>query len=180
MAKTPLLSSIKKFLKEYHTSQQLGLPLDAVRERSEKERHIFKSKSISRRQFITGLAATSATMMLPAFLKRTSKAAPKPHIAIIGGGLAGLTAALTLADAGVTATIYEASETTIGGRMLTVRGTSGNIGCALCHDLKGKGDFFWDEGQYTDPFGELIDSTHPTMLALVKRFKLPLIDLIAA
>ena len=39
-----------------------------------------------------------------------------PRIAIVGAGIAGLSAALTLQDAGLSCSIYEASER-IGGRM---------------------------------------------------------------
>jgi len=43
----------------------------------------------------------------------------KPHIAVIGGGWAGCAAALTLAEAGVAITLYEASRT-LGGRARAV------------------------------------------------------------
>jgi squalene-associated FAD-dependent desaturase len=43
----------------------------------------------------------------------------KPHVAIIGGGWAGCAAALTLAEAGVTVTLLEASRT-LGGRARAV------------------------------------------------------------
>ncbi len=39
-----------------------------------------------------------------------------PHIAILGAGIAGLNVALTLHDAGLSSSIYEASSH-IGGRM---------------------------------------------------------------
>ena len=38
------------------------------------------------------------------------------HIAVVGAGIAGLNAALTLKDAGLSCTIYEASHR-VGGRM---------------------------------------------------------------
>ena len=43
-------------------------------------------------------------------------AASRPRIAVVGAGIAGLTAALTLADAGHQATVYEAGDR-VGGRM---------------------------------------------------------------
>ena len=43
----------------------------------------------------------------------------KPSVAVIGGGWAGCTAALTLAEAGISVTLYEASRT-LGGRARTV------------------------------------------------------------
>lgn len=44
----------------------------------------------------------------------------KAHVAVIGGGWAGCTAALTLAEAGVAVTLYEAGRV-LGGRARTVR-----------------------------------------------------------
>lgn len=46
-------------------------------------------------------------------------AANSPHVAVIGGGWAGCAAALTLAEAGVTVTLHEASRT-LGGRARAV------------------------------------------------------------
>src|SRR5262249_53003716 len=83
-----------------------------------------------------------------------------PRIAIVGGGIAGLNAALTLKDAGYASTIYEASSR-IGGRMHSDT-TS------------------WANGQGSEHFGELIDSSHTTILGLAKRFKLNVDDLHAA
>jgi monoamine oxidase len=44
-------------------------------------------------------------------------------VAIVGGGIAGLTAALTLDDAGVASKVFEASPDRIGGRMHSLQGT---------------------------------------------------------
>jgi monoamine oxidase len=89
---------------------------------------------------------------------------PKPSgtssIAIIGGGISGLNAALTLQDAGIASIVYEAS-TRVGGRMHSDT-TS------------------WLNGQTSEHCGELIDSRHKTILALTTRFKLPTVDLLAA
>ena len=63
---------------------------------------------------------------------------PKARIAIVGAGIAGLNAALTLQDAGVGSTVYEASNR-IGGRMFSA--TS-----------------IWADGQVSEWCGELIDS----------------------
>src|SRR5690349_17622848 len=50
-------------------------------------------------------------------LVRSARGATAPRIAIVGGGIAGLTAALTLQDKGVASTVYEAHPTRVGGRM---------------------------------------------------------------
>lgn len=180
MAKTPLLSSIKKILREHHLSRQTGIPVDEIRERWNELKKDDYINHLTRRRFLSCFIGASATGLISSIFRKASSNINEPRIAIIGAGLAGLTAALTLADSGIAATIYEASETSIGGRMQTVRSATASSGCSLCHGTKGKSNFAWNDNQYTDPFAELIDSTHPVMLSLVRRFKLPLIDLIAA
>src|SRR5215470_6684724 len=80
-----------------------------------------------------------------------------PRIAIAGAGIAGLNAALTLQDAGLSCSIYEASDR-IGGRMHSDSTT-------------------WEDGMVSELCGEFIDSNHTTMRQLIKRFGLNTIDL---
>ncbi len=80
-----------------------------------------------------------------------------PRIAIVGAGIAGLNAALTLQDAGLSCTIYEASDR-IGGRMHSDTTT-------------------WADGMVSEWCGEFIDSDHETIHQLIKRFGLNTIDL---
>ena len=82
-------------------------------------------------------------------------------VAILGGGIAGLSAALTLSDAGIGATVYESSDR-VGGRMYTDR--SG----------------YWANGQISEWGGELIDQGHKTILSLAQRFRLDVTSLAAA
>src|SRR5579859_5630116 len=79
------------------------------------------------------------------------------QIAVIGAGIAGLNAALTLQDAGLSCSIYEASNR-IGGRMHSDTTT-------------------WADGIVSEWCGEFIDSDHETILHLIERFKLKTIDL---
>ncbi len=79
------------------------------------------------------------------------------RIAIIGAGIAGLNAALTLQDAGLVSVIYEASER-IGGRMHSDA-------------------ISWGDGMVSDWCGEFIDSDHKTLLGLIKRFGLQTVNL---
>ncbi|HLH60734.1 MAG TPA: NAD(P)/FAD-dependent oxidoreductase [Ktedonobacteraceae bacterium] len=81
----------------------------------------------------------------------------QPRIAIVGAGIAGLNAALTLQDAGIACSIYEASGH-IGGRMRSDTTT-------------------WADGMVTDLCGEFIDSDHDTLHALIRRFGLSTVDL---
>jgi monoamine oxidase len=85
---------------------------------------------------------------------------PGPSIAIVGAGIAGLTCALELADAGLASTVYDASDR-IGGRM---------------HSNTG----YFDDGQSSEWCGELIDTNHETILELAERFELAVHDLWAA
>ena len=80
-----------------------------------------------------------------------------PRIAIVGAGIAGLTAALTLQDAGLSCSIYEASDR-IGGRMHSDSTT-------------------WADGMVSEWCGEFIDADHQTIHQLIKRFGLTAIDL---
>src|SRR2546430_11078233 len=80
-----------------------------------------------------------------------------PQIAIVGAGIAGLNAALTLQDAGLSCSIYEASDR-IGGRMHSDSTT-------------------WADGMVSEWCGEFIDGNHETIHQLIKRFGLHTIDL---
>src|SRR5262245_51112182 len=115
------------------------------------------SLSLTRRQFVAAMAGLGVA----ACGHRVPSATRRPPVAIVGGGIAGLTAALTLKEAGIPAVVYEAS-TRLGGRMHS--------------DRTG----YWDDAQTTEWCGELIDANHETVLALARRFGLPLADLHAA
>ncbi|MBP0455376.1 FAD-dependent oxidoreductase [Kitasatospora sp. RG8] len=91
---------------------------------------------------------------------------PAPRIAVIGAGISGLNAALTLADKGVAATVYEANPDRIGGRMYSGGG-------AVRPGL-------WLNGQVSEYGGELVDTGHHTVLRLCQRFGLGTTDVAAA
>ncbi len=110
----------------------------------------------SRRQFLSAGAAAAAV----AAVSPNALGASPPRIVIVGGGIAGLNAALTLQDAGYPAVIYEAS---------------GRLGGRMHSDTTS-----WGNGQVSEHCGELIDSTHKTILGLAKRFKIPVADLSSA
>jgi monoamine oxidase len=151
MARTDLLMRLQELYRDFHEAETSGKPVSVIQEERLNSRR-------SRREFlkVAAGAAGVAAVAQPAGLL----AGPAPRIVIVGGGIAGLNAALTLQDAGYTATIYEASSR-IGGRMHSDT-TS------------------WANGQVTEHCGELIDSTHKTILGLAKRFKIPVADLSAA
>ncbi len=120
-------------------------------------------QQISRRRLLQGtaaaaLAAAISSVAVPA---KPVRAARAPRIAIVGAGIAGLTAALRLADRGLSSTVYEATGR-VGGRMRS--NTSG----------------YWQSGQVSEWCGELIDTNHVTVRGLAKRYGLILDDLLAA
>ena len=83
-----------------------------------------------------------------------------PSVAVVGGGLAGLSAARMLKRAGIVVTVFEGADR-LGGRVQSVM------------DLFGS-------GLVTELGGEFIDSAHTALLSLVHELKLPLIDTAAA
>ena len=120
-----------------------------------------ENSQISRRAFLGAAGATAATLMMP----RRANAASTPRIAIVGGGISGLTAAMTLADQGFTegVTVYEASNR-IGGRMFS-------------NSSAVNGSSYWDDDQVTEWCGELVDTGHTTVQMLCQRFNLTLNNL---
>jgi monoamine oxidase len=156
VARTPLLGALQRLAEEHRTGARLGIePAELRGRRSE--------AAYSRGEFLkrAGVAGAAIAVAGPAAFSRSASAATAPRIAIVGGGIAGLTAALTLADKGVAATVYEASAERIGGRMHSDTG-------------------YWDGNQVSEFCGELIDSNHHTILQLAQRFGLATSDLLAA
>ena len=80
-----------------------------------------------------------------------------PQTAIVGAGIAGLAAALTLQDAGHACAVYEAADY-VGGRMHSERN-------------------LWGDGAVSEWCGEFIDHDHTMLRRLAERFHLSLIDL---
>ncbi|HEX7840213.1 MAG TPA: FAD-dependent oxidoreductase [Kofleriaceae bacterium] len=150
MSRTPLLRSLRQLARDARISRQTGIPVDELDDMRAAHR-------ISRRDLLTGAAAGMAVLALP---KRV-RAKAQPKVVIVGGGIAGVTCALTLRDHGVASTVYEASGR-IGGRMF-----SNHSG-------------YWAGSQVSEWCGELIDTGHQTIRHLAARYGLPLDDLHAA
>jgi monoamine oxidase len=113
-----------------------------------------EASRISRRDFVRMLGAaglvTAAGGMAPRLMSAGESPTPGKGggdpVAIIGAGVAGLTAAYRLLQAGIPCEIFEASERT-GGRMLTKTG-------------------FNAEGMFCELGGELVDTDHADLVAL--------------
>ena len=159
MARTPLLRRFQELFQDYLEGERYGRSIEEVQE----ERAVRARARLSRRDFlkVTGAAvgAAALTRTVPAFATPSTTA----RIGIMGAGIAGLNAALTLQDHGIACTVFEASDR-IGGRM---------------HSLMA-GEGYWAGAQTSEWCGELIDSNHKTIQNLAARFNLPLVDMIAA
>lgn len=180
MARTPLLTALRKLARQHTQAFEEGRSIDEVRDRvavaAEKKRAA--GGDFSRRKFLAGAAAVGVPAALGLKLAQKAWAQSAPRIAIVGGGISGLTAALTLRDAGYRATIYEALPNRVGGRMLSDTPTS--PGCGSCHTVTRPSPYPWLDSQETDVFGEFVDTGHATMRSLCDRFGIPLVDLLAA
>jgi monoamine oxidase len=160
MARTSLMRALQHLAWEHRAASQLGIGVEELREREQ-------IPGLSRRGFLKGAGAAGAVAAVagPLALARPARAAAAPRIAIVGGGIAGLAAALTLQDNGISADVYE---------------SSGRVGGRMHSDWQEFGHSFWANGQQAELCGEFIDSNHKTILQLARRFNLATVDLIGA
>jgi monoamine oxidase len=112
--------------------------------------------ALSRRQF---LVAGAATVAAGAWAPRARAAAP-PRVVVVGAGLAGLTCAHRLKQAGVLASVHEASDR-LGGR---------------CWSIRGK----FAPGLVAEHGGELIDTGHIEIRQLCQELGLATDNLLRA
>ena len=118
---------------------------------------------LSRRQFLRAAAGAGAGLVAAGTLglgALPAAAKSQPTIAIVGGGLAGLSCAHLLASRGVPSTVYEARTERLGGRCWTLRG------------------FFQNE-QTGEHHGQYIDSRHQQLRRLAAELDIDLIDTFA-
>jgi monoamine oxidase len=115
-------------------------------------------RGVTRREVLAGGLAAAAGIALTGIPGRTARAAAwrddEEPVAILGGGLAGLTAAYRLSRAGIRCQVFEASRRW-GGRVFTQVP-------------------FNAEGMFCELGGELIDSDHTDLLALAAELQLPI------
>ena len=116
-----------------------------------------RQRTITRRALLAGAAGVVAGSTTG--LRIPGARAATPRIAIIGAGLAGLTCAYRLQQAGLASTVYEAHTSRIGGRCWTARGFA--------------------SGQTAEHGGEFIDSVHHQIRGLAAELGLHLDDVLA-
>jgi monoamine oxidase len=155
MPRTPLLRKLQALFEDFDEADRSGRTVEAVQDERRKMR-------VTRRDFLkaTGLTVGAAALGGPLAKLEAAAKGSQSRIAIIGGGIAGLNAALTLQDARISSTVYEASPR-VGGRMHSDTSS-------------------WAGGQTTEHCGELIDTKHKTIQSLARRFNIPRVDLLAA
>jgi monoamine oxidase len=113
----------------------------------------------TRRQLLAGTAGIAAAAAAGRFTP-AARAADSPRIVVVGAGLAGLSCAYRLKQAGYTAQVYEASDR-IGGRCWSDRTSFAN-------------------GQVVEHGGELIDQGHTAIRQLAQQLGLKLDNLLSA
>ncbi|HSM51277.1 MAG TPA: NAD(P)/FAD-dependent oxidoreductase [Thermoanaerobaculia bacterium] len=151
MSRTPLFRTLRRALAVARRAERTGVePSDLLGRLSE--------TALSRRRLLT--AAGTAAVGLAAAGRRPLLAADRPtasgEVAVVGAGVAGLTCAWRLRQAGVRVRVFEA-QGRVGGRMLSLRGG-------------------FPEGQVCELGGELVDTGHVAIRALSAELGLELDD----
>ncbi len=161
MARTPLFGMLARIARDHRDARALGVDVASIEAKRAEARREREKAGLSRRAFLGGASAVGASLLLP----KSAHAAANPRVVIVGGGISGLAAMLSLADAKLTSSLvlYEASNR-IGGRMFS---NAPGIG----------GMPYWDDDQVTEWCGELIDTDHTTVQDLATRYGLTLDDL---
>ncbi|MBN6189402.1 FAD-dependent oxidoreductase [Aneurinibacillus sp. BA2021] len=157
MARTPLLNRLQAAVSVVKEASSRNVTVEQVLQEKEEA-------TLSRREFLQRAAFTAAALAVPPVIwglgSRAAQAATAPRIAIVGAGLAGLTCAYRLKQAGITAEVYEASNR-LGGRCFSIR----NV---------------FADGQVAEHGGELIDTDHTAILGLVQECGLEVDHLLMA
>ncbi|WP_328623016.1 flavin monoamine oxidase family protein [Streptomyces sp. NBC_00354] len=155
MARTPLMHELRRLAAEHAAARRLGLPVAEVRG-STRRQLLGRAAALGLGAALASAAGASASAHAVEALPE-KKPVTAARVAVVGAGISGLTAALTLKDAGVACTLYEANPSRVGGRMWSQRS-------------------LWAYGQTSEIGGELIDTSHKKVLELCRRFNLPVED----
>ncbi|MET8298771.1 NAD(P)/FAD-dependent oxidoreductase [Streptomyces sp. NPDC005180] len=152
MPRTPLMHALHRIAADHAAARRLLLPVTEIRGSTRREL-LGRAAALG---LGTALASSAVAHAAPAPAPAKRPSGPA-RVAVVGAGISGLTAALTLQDAGIPCTLYEANPDRVGGRMWTQRE-------------------HWAYGQTSEIGGELIDTSHKKIQELCRRFGLPLED----
>lgn len=157
MGRTPLFRLLQRAAIMARASLHVRMPLDEFED-------VVRAQRIDRRRrrLLQG-AGASALLAGCQSVPAPMRAGEDGHVAIVGAGIAGLTAAWRLRQQGVRVRVYEA-QNRIGGRMLSLRNPASFPGGA--------------DGQVIELGGELIDTGHARIRALAGELGLTLDDLL--
>ncbi len=152
MGRTPLFRLLQRAAAIARASRHVAMPLDEFHD-------VVRSQRIDmrRRRLLQG-AGASALLAGCQSLPKPMRAGGEDDVVIVGAGIAGLTAAWRLRQAGVRVRVFEA-QNRVGGRMLSLRN-------------------HFPDGQVIELGGELIDTDHVRIRALAEELELPLDDLL--
>lgn len=150
MSRTPLHRFLRRSLALARLANATGRPADEV------VAHAVETRGWNRREMMVTTAAATAGVALGCGRRSVETVGQAPEVAIIGAGVAGLTAAHRLTQAGVRCRVYEA-QNRVGGRMWSLR------------------DHF-PEGQVCELGGELVDTGHVHLRGLCAELGLELDD----
>ena len=150
-SRTPLARLLHRALRIARASLHAPQPLDELLDLA-RERRV----DLTRRRLLQG---SGAALVLAGCTTVPKPMQPKgEEVAIVGAGIAGLTAAWRLRQQGVRVRVYEA-QGRIGGRMFSLAN-------------------HFPDGQVVELGGELIDTSHLRLRALAAELGLPLDDLL--
>ncbi len=163
MPRTPLLSHLVELAAASRRAEEVGTDVAEVVGRHAEALASdagLTRQALLKKAVVAGAAATVlGRLVLDPESAFGGRHRAQPRVAVVGAGISGLTAAMTLKDAGFSdVTVYESNDR-VGGRTYTRNGGG-----------------FWAHGQWSDWGGELIDSDHELVLALCKRFGFDVID----
>ena len=147
MARTPLLGRIEETLSAIREARERNVDVEQVLE----------ERALTRRELLKRAGVAGAAVAGAATFGRIAGrayGAQQPRIAIVGAGLAGLTCAYRLQQAGLYAQVYEAHASRVGGR------------CWSYSPLRNQDPFA--DGQVAEHGGELIDQGHLAFRHLIQ------------
>jgi monoamine oxidase len=155
-ARTPLFDAVRRGLRLASLADRPDRP--PADELVEMRREALRSRRAAMKVSAASALALGGGSLMGQEVKQSGRReGVAPRIAIVGAGIAGLCAAHRLRKAGLSSTVFEASDR-LGGRIFTAQGLLA-------------------PGLITELGGEFINSDHRDMIALVKELGLELLDL---
>ena len=101
MAHTPFFENVRRIARDARVSAISGLDVEQVWEKR-------SAAAITRRRFLESTAIAATAMAAAPLVRAAKPSATTKRVVVVGAGLAGLTCAYRLKQAGIEATVYEA------------------------------------------------------------------------